>query len=82
MCAFTIAGVGLLCRIRKGQSALGRLGLKDKTAPAIWNCHQDICTRTVNTNERRPLNGLAALIGTASYSNEMRISKLENRIQK
>jgi transposase-like protein len=35
--ALTIAGVELLRRIRKGQFALGRLRLKDKTAPAIWN---------------------------------------------
>jgi transposase-like protein len=35
--ALTIAGVELLRRIRKSQFALGRLRLKDKTAPAIWN---------------------------------------------
>ena len=35
--ATTIAGVELLHRIRKGQFSLGRLRLKDQTAPAIWN---------------------------------------------
>jgi transposase-like protein len=33
----TIAGIELLRRLHKGQFALGRLRLKDKTAPAIWN---------------------------------------------
>ncbi len=33
----TIAGIELLRRIRKGQFALGRLYLKNQTAPAIWN---------------------------------------------
>lgn len=35
----------------------------------------------VLASDRSPLNGLAALVGTASYSNEMRISKLGTRIQ-
>ena len=35
--AITIAGVELLHRIRKSQFALGRLRLKGKAAPAIWN---------------------------------------------
>ena len=35
--ATTIAGIELLRRIRKGQFALGRLRLKEKTTPAIWN---------------------------------------------
>jgi transposase, IS6 family len=35
--ATTIAGVELLRRIGKGQFNLGRLPLKDQTAPAIWN---------------------------------------------
>jgi transposase-like protein len=34
--AITIAGVELLRRIGKGQFTLGRLRLKDQTAPAIW----------------------------------------------
>ena len=35
--ATTLAGIELLRRIRKGQFALGRLHLKNQTAPAIWN---------------------------------------------
>jgi len=35
--ATTIAGIELICRIRKGQFALGRLRLKSHTIPAIWN---------------------------------------------
>jgi transposase-like protein len=35
--ATTIAGIELLRRIRKGQFAPGRLHLKNRTAPAIWN---------------------------------------------
>ena len=35
--AITIAGIELLRRVHKGQFNLGRLGLKDRTAPAIWN---------------------------------------------
>jgi hypothetical protein len=60
--ATTIAGIELLRRIHKGQFNLGRLRLKDKTTPAIWNAvlaayrgrprstriavPQAICTRT------------------------------------
>ena len=32
----TIAGIKLLLRIKKGQFNLGRLRLKDRLAPAIW----------------------------------------------
>jgi hypothetical protein len=32
-----IAGIELMHRIRKGQFKLGKLGLKNKTAPEIWN---------------------------------------------
>ena len=35
--ATTIAGIELIHRIRKGQFKLGKLRIKDKTAPAIWN---------------------------------------------
>jgi hypothetical protein len=35
--AITIAGDKLLRQIHKGQFALGRLRLKDQSAPAIWN---------------------------------------------
>ena len=35
--ATTIAGIELMHRIRKGQFKLGRLGIKNKTAPEIWN---------------------------------------------
>jgi transposase-like protein len=35
--AITIAGIELLRRIRKRQFALGRLRLKNQTAPAVWN---------------------------------------------
>ena len=34
--AITIAGIELLLRIKKGQFNLGRLRLKDRRAPAIW----------------------------------------------
>jgi hypothetical protein len=33
----TIAGIELLRRIRKGQFNLGRLRLKDRSTPAVWN---------------------------------------------
>jgi IS6 family transposase len=35
--AVTVAGIELLRRIHKGQFNLGKLRLKDRTAPAIWN---------------------------------------------
>ena len=35
--AITIAGIELLRRIQKGQFNLGRLRLKDRSAPDIWN---------------------------------------------
>jgi transposase-like protein len=35
--AVTIAGIELLRRIHKGQFNLGRLCLKDNTAPEVWN---------------------------------------------
>lgn len=35
--AVTIAGIELMHRIRKGQFALARLGLKGQAAPAIWS---------------------------------------------
>ena len=35
--AITIAGIELLHRIRKGQFRLGRLGVQDRAAPAVWN---------------------------------------------
>ena len=35
--AATIAGIELLRRIRKGQFNLGKLRLKDRSTPAIWN---------------------------------------------
>jgi transposase-like protein len=35
--AVTIAGIELMHRIRKGQFNLGRLCLKDRTEPEIWN---------------------------------------------
>ena len=35
--AITIAGIELLHRIRKGQFALGRLGVQGREAPAVWN---------------------------------------------
>ena len=35
--ATTIAGIELMHRIRKGQFKLGRLRIKDNTAPEIWN---------------------------------------------
>ena len=33
----TISGIELMHRIRKGQFDLRTLGLKDTTAPAVWN---------------------------------------------
>jgi hypothetical protein len=35
--SITIAGIELTHRIRKGQFKLGKLRIKDKTAPEIWN---------------------------------------------
>ena len=35
--AITIAGIELMHRIRKGQFALGRLGVQGRTAPAVWH---------------------------------------------
>ena len=35
--AIVIAGIELLRRIRKGQFNLGRLRLKDRSTPAVWN---------------------------------------------
>ena len=35
--AITIAGVELLRRIPKGQFDLGRLRLKERSVPAVWN---------------------------------------------
>jgi transposase-like protein len=35
--AATIAGIELLRRIHKGQFNLGRLRLKDRSTPAVWN---------------------------------------------
>jgi transposase-like protein len=35
--ATTIAGIELMYRIRKGQFKLGKLRVKNKTAPEIWN---------------------------------------------
>jgi transposase-like protein len=35
--AVTIAGVELMHRIRKGQFVLSRLGVHDRSAPAIWS---------------------------------------------
>src|SRR6516164_5547522 len=35
--AITIAGIELLHRIRKGQFRLGRLGVQNRAAPAVWN---------------------------------------------
>jgi transposase-like protein len=35
--ATTIAGIELIHRIRKGQFKLGKLRIKNKTAPEIWN---------------------------------------------
>ena len=35
--AITIAGIELLHRIRKGQFALGRLGVQGRAAPAVWS---------------------------------------------
>jgi hypothetical protein len=33
----TIAGIELMHRVGKGQFKLGKLSIKDKTAPEIWN---------------------------------------------
>ena len=35
--AITIAGIELMHRIRKGQFALGHLGLQGRAAPAVWD---------------------------------------------
>ena len=35
--AVTIAGIELMHRIRKGQFGLRRLGVRGRTAPAVWN---------------------------------------------
>jgi transposase-like protein len=35
--AITIAGIELMHRIRKGQFGLQRLGVRGRTAPAVWN---------------------------------------------
>ena len=35
--AITIAGIELLRRIHKGQFNLGKLRLKDRSTPAVWN---------------------------------------------
>ena len=35
--SITIAGIELMHRIRKGQFKLGKLRIKDKRAPEIWN---------------------------------------------
>ena len=35
--AIVIAGIELLRRIRKGQFSLGRLRIKDRSTPAVWN---------------------------------------------
>ena len=35
--SITIAGIELMHRIRKGQFKLGKLRIKQKTAPEIWN---------------------------------------------
>ena len=35
--AVTISGIELIHRIRKGQFNLAKLGLKDTTAPSVWN---------------------------------------------
>jgi hypothetical protein len=32
-----IAGIELMHRIRKGQFGLGRLGVRGRAAPAVWN---------------------------------------------
>ncbi|MGF6789730.1 IS6 family transposase [Paraburkholderia sp. 35.1] len=34
--AITLSGIELVHRIRKGQFSLGKLGLKDTAAPAVW----------------------------------------------
>ena len=38
----TIAGVELMHRIRKGQFALGRLGVQGRAAPAVWSAALEI----------------------------------------
>ena len=35
--AITIAGSALMHRIRKGQFVFGRLGVRGRVAPAVWN---------------------------------------------
>jgi hypothetical protein len=35
--SITIAGIELMRRIRKGQFKLGKLRIKGKTAPEVWN---------------------------------------------
>jgi hypothetical protein len=35
--SITIAGIELMHRIRKGQFNLGKLRIKDNTAPEVWN---------------------------------------------
>ena len=35
--AITIAGIEMMHRIRKGQFAIGRLGVQGRVAPAVWN---------------------------------------------
>jgi transposase-like protein len=35
--AIVIAGIELVRRIHKGQFNLGRLPLKDRSTPAVWN---------------------------------------------
>jgi transposase-like protein len=35
--ATTIAGLELMHRIHKDQSALGRLGVQGRVAPAVWD---------------------------------------------
>ncbi len=42
--AIAIAGIELPHRIRKGQFALGRLGVQGRAAPAVWNAV--LATRT------------------------------------
>ena len=37
MASIVIAGIELLRRINKGQFNLGRLRLKDRSTPAVWN---------------------------------------------
>ncbi len=42
--ATTIAGIELMHRIRKGQFKLGKLRVKNKTAPEIWNAVLGACS--------------------------------------